>query len=116
MEKVNFNAITVDRCTNCKGIWFDGTEYKDLKKVGGSQAIDTGSSEIGKEYDTVRDVACPVCSTTMDRVADKFQPHIHYEVCSKGHGAYFDAGEFKDFKEETFSDFIKSLSFFKKKS
>lgn len=109
MEKVTFNDITVDRCIQCKGIWFDGVEHKDLKKMKGAESLDTGSEEIGREYDTVKDVACPICHETMERVSDKFQTHIHYEACPVGHGVFFDAGEFKDFKEETLGDFVKSL-------
>lgn len=116
MEAVTFNTVTVDRCTQCRGMWFDGVEHKELKKMAGSQSIDTGAAELGKEYDTLKDVPCPKCKETMLRVPDKFQPHIHFEACPKGHGAFFDAGEFKDFKEETFSDFIKSLKLFKKKT
>ena len=115
MEKVTFNDVTVDRCTQCKGIWFDGVEHKDLKKMKGAEALDIGSPKVGQEYDAMRDVACPACGETMERLADKFQPHIHYEACPAGHGAFFDAGEFKDFKEETFGDFVKSLSFLKRK-
>lgn len=109
MEKVTFNAITVDRCTQCKGIWFDGVEHKDLKKMKGSASIDIGSEKVGKEYDDMENVACPVCGEVMTTVADKFQTHIHYEVCPAGHGAFFDAGEFKDYKVENLMDFIKSL-------
>jgi uncharacterized protein len=115
MENVTFNGVSVDRCTQCKGIWFDGIEHKELKKIKGAENIDIGSDKVGREYDNMEDVACPICAETMSRVADKFQPHIHYEVCPVGHGAFFDAGEFKDFKEETFSDFVKSLSLFRRK-
>lgn len=115
MEEVTFNAVTVDRCTQCKGIWFSGLEHKELKKMKGSESIDSGDEKAGREYDDMEDVHCPECETVMDRIADKFQPHIHYEVCKKGHGAYFDAGEFKDFKEETLGDFVKSLGMFLKK-
>lgn len=117
MEKVTFKEVTVDRCTQCKGIWFDGVEHKELKKMKGAETIDTGDAKVGKEYDALVDVPCPVCEETLKKVADKFQPHIFYDVCPKGHGVYFDAGEFKDFKEETLGDFFKGLglSFGKKK-
>jgi uncharacterized protein len=110
MEEVTYHGITVDRCTECKGIWFPGIEHKELKRLKGSESIDIGSAKVGKQFDELENVLCPVCEDKMETVADKFQPHIHYEVCAKSHGVYFDAGEFKDFKEETLSDFIKSLS------
>jgi Zn-finger nucleic acid-binding protein len=115
MEDVTFHGITVERCTQCKGIWCPGVEHKELKQLKGSESIDVGSESLGKEYDEMADVHCPECDTVMDRVADRFQPHIHYEVCRKGHGTFFDAGEFKDFKEETLGDFVKSLKLFIKK-
>jgi Zn-finger nucleic acid-binding protein len=115
MEPVTFNGITVDRCTKCVGIWFSEAEHKILKGMKGSEAIDTGSPAVGRQYDEIENVACPTCGQDMDRVADSFQPHIHYEVCSRGHGVFFDAGEYKDFKEETIGDFFKSLAMRMKK-
>jgi Zn-finger nucleic acid-binding protein len=115
MEQVTFKTVTVDRCTQCRGIWFDGVEHKELKQLKGSEAVDVGDPKVGKEYDKMDDVLCPICGETMLRVPDKFQPHIRYEVCPKGHGVFFDAGEFKDFKEETLGDFFKDLSWTRKK-
>ena len=115
MEDVTFHNITVERCTQCKGIWFPGVEHKELKAFKGSDSIDTGSEDLGKQYDEMKDVHCPVCDTVMNRVADRFQHYIHYEVCRKGHGTFFDAGEFREYKDETLADFIKSLKLFIKK-
>lgn len=115
MEEITFNGIVVDRCTQCKGLWFSGVDYKDLQKMKGSDVIDTGSAAVGHMNDTMGEVPCPVCEDVMDRVADRFQRHIHYEVCRKGHGAYFDAGEFRDYKHETISDFFKSLRLYLKR-
>ncbi len=47
---------------------------------------------------------CPKCDVLMLPVHDVEQPHIQLEAC---HGTFFDAGEFKDFCEETFMDRIK---------
>ena len=115
MEDVTFHGITVQRCTQCKGIWSPGVEHKELKQLHGSESIDIGDETQGKEYDEMKDVHCPECGTVMETVADRFQQHIHYEVCRKGHGVFFDAGEFRDFKEETIGDFIKSLKLYIKK-
>jgi hypothetical protein len=37
------------------------------------------------------------------------QPHIWYEACPICYGTYFDAGEFKDARKETFFDIIKDI-------
>jgi uncharacterized protein len=115
LEAITYHGVTVQRCTKCQGIWFPGIEHKELKAMKGAESIDIGSAELGEEYDTVKDVHCPECDKVMERVADKFQPHIHYETCSRGHGVFFDAGEFRDFKQETLGDFFKSLSLYLKK-
>ncbi len=115
MEPVTFNSITVDRCTNCLGIWFPEAEHKELKGMKGSEAIDIGSPKLGKVYDLIRTIPCPVCKDTMESITDTFQPHIRYEACVRGHGVFFDAGEYKDFKQETLGDFFKSLAMRHKK-
>ena len=110
MEVVTYQNINVERCTQCLGIWFSEAEHKAMKKIKGSENIDKGSAKLGQEYNAMLVVPCPVCSETMERIADTFQPHIHYEACKKGHGVFFDAGEYKDFKAETLGDFFKSLA------
>jgi Zn-finger nucleic acid-binding protein len=109
MEIVEHAGINVDRCTGCQGIWFDGLEHRDLKKAGGADSLDIGSAKVGRTHDAQVDVACPKCGSKMDTIADKFQHHIHYEVCPQGDGVYFDAGEFRDFVKEDIGDFFKGL-------
>jgi uncharacterized protein len=43
-EKVTYQNIEVDRCTGCKGIWFDLLEHKQLKGMAGSEKIDAGTA------------------------------------------------------------------------
>ena len=109
MEAVEFSGITVDRCQACEGIWFDGVEHRDLKKIKGAESLDTGSAKVGKEHDKMEGVACPMCGKAMEVKADPYQSHIHYDVCPDAHGVYFDAGEFRDFVKEDIGDFFKSL-------
>jgi uncharacterized protein len=115
MEKVAFHEFSVDRCTGCKGIWFTGTTHKELNKIHGSESIDTGSEKVGREFDGMRNVPCPECSLPMDRIADLFHPHLHYDACPLHEGFFFDAGEFKEYKDEGLMDFIKSLSWLSKR-
>ncbi len=109
MESVSYENITVDRCTFCQGIWFDALEHEHLKHIRGSGSIDIGDPEIGKEFDDVSHIDCPVCNTSMIRMVDKDQPHIHYEACTVCFGVFFDAGEFTDYKHKTVFDFFRDL-------
>jgi len=109
MEKVVFEKIEVDRCTNCKGIWFDMLEHEELKKLNGAESIDTGDPETGREYNKIDSIICPKCNSKMIRMVDRSQPHIWYESCGVCYGIFFDAGEFTDFKNHTIFDFFKSF-------
>ena len=109
MDAVTYGRnLTIDRCTNCKGIWFDRGEAKQLKGKWLSESVDVGDTEIGKEFNKVDDVACPICGEMMEKVSDPTQPHIWYERCSN-HGLFFDAGEFTDYKYETLLDKFRDL-------
>jgi Zn-finger nucleic acid-binding protein len=109
MEAVVYELFEVNRCTNCKGLWFDLREQEHLKALAGSESIDVGTSAEGATYNEVGSVECPVCHTSMIRMVDAEQPHIWYESCPACYGVFFDAGEFRDYKERTILDFVKDL-------
>ena len=108
-KTIEYEGVEVDRCIKCEGIWFDILEHQELKKIKGSESIDSGNPEIGQKYNKIDRINCPKCKTQMIRMVDNKQPHIWYESCSVCNGVFFDAGEFKDFKAYTFSDFMKSF-------
>ena len=109
MEKVAYGSIEVDRCTQCEGIWFDMLEAEHLKDMAGSEAIDIGDPALAKKFNEMEHVKCPVCQAEMIGMVDAQQPHIWYEGCPVCYGLFFDAGEFKDFKEETVLDFVRDM-------
>ena len=103
-------GVTVDRCTNCKGLWFDIGEAEQLKDKWMSDYIDSGDPDVGKEQNLIRDINCPRCGKKMDLLNDPVQTHIQYEACAE-HGMYFDAGEFTDYKYETLLDIFRDFVF-----
>ncbi len=107
MDEVTFNGVVVDRCSWCSGLWFDLLEHNDLKLMPGSEVIDDGDAERGQRFNEVVEIDCPKCKTRMIQMVDAAQPHIHFESCPSCRGAFFDAGEFSDFKEATVADFFK---------
>lgn len=110
MEEVSYGRdMTIDRCTGCQGLWFDPGEAEALKGKWMSEVlVDTGDPEVGKQQNKIVDINCPKCEKPMDTVSVRRQPHIWYEVCEE-HGMYFDAGEFTDYKYETFLDKLRGL-------
>ena len=109
MELVTFEGVTVDRCTACKGIWFDANEQKWLKEKKGSEAIDIGDVTVGKKMDKITNYLCPRCHCSMIRMVDVDQHHIDYEACTVCYGIFLDAGEFRDLKDYTMSEYLKGL-------
>ena len=108
-ESVKFQNVYVNRCTNCRGLWFDMLEKDDLEKMEGSESIDIGDKEVGEWQDHVRKIKCPKCNDTMINMVDKEQFHIHYELCPLCYGTSFDAGEFRDLKENTILERFKDM-------
>ena len=51
MEKVSCQDVTVDRCTYCEGLWFDDDKAQRLKRIAGSEILDTGNPAKGRKYD-----------------------------------------------------------------
>jgi Zn-finger nucleic acid-binding protein len=96
-------AVTFDQCSGCKGFWFDTGEAEKLKDQWRPDFIDDGDPEKGKEFNKIREVNCPRCGKPMHLVTDPKQRHIQLETCSD-HGIFMDAGEFRDYKNETLMD------------
>lgn len=109
LEAVVYSNIEIDRCTNCKGMWFDSLEAQTLKNVEGAESIDIGDPSTGSELNTLGDINCPKCKTKMTKMVELKQSHIWYEKCPVCYGIWFDAGEFKDFKEEGMLDIFKDI-------
>ena len=99
--------VTYDQCSSCKGFWFDTGEAEKLKDTFRPDYIDDGDPEVGKDFNAVRDIECPRCRRRTERVTDPKQKHIQLEIC-RDHGMFMDAGEFRDYKNETLTDIFKT--------
>ena len=54
MEEITYGRnMTIDRCTNCKGIWFDIGEAELLKGIWMSEFVDSGDPQVGKEFNKI---------------------------------------------------------------
>ncbi len=107
MKPNRYKAVEYEQCAGCGGLWFDALEAEELVEMKGSADIDTGNPKVGAQYNKTWEVKCPACNVPMLPVHDLEQPHIQLEACPACHGTFFDAGEFKDFCEETFLDRVK---------
>ena len=111
MEKVQYESIEVDRCTECRGLWFDSLEHEHLKAIEGSEEIDIGDPQVGKQTNIADRIECPVCDSPMIHMEDKRQRHILLDSCPVCYGVFFDAGEFRAEKQKEVLDFFGGLYF-----
>jgi len=110
MEQKNYGRkISVQRCTNCMGLWLKQDVLMEMKREWMSEILDIGDPSVGREYDKIENIKCPECHAVMDKVSDPEQVHIWYETCPNGHGLFLDAGEFSDLKYDTWMDRIRDL-------
>ena len=109
MEITSFKEMEIDRCSNCKGLWFQPEELAALRNETwmADYILDEGKVKTGKKFNKIRDVHCPQCNAEMEQQTDPEQPHVVYESCPQGHGTFLDAGEFTDLMHKTFWDKFK---------
>ena len=108
MEKVTFKNIEIDRCTACRGLWFDMLEREHLDALKSSESIDIGPAHKEKRDEVVR-INCPVCHTPMIRMVDLKNRNVWYESCPVCYGVFYDAGEFREHKEHHVFGFFRDL-------
>ena len=113
MEVIEYNGVHIDRCTGCQGIFFDHLEQDILKRLKGAESVDTGDEFMGAKYNEITDINCPRCGAPMNHVREERPCEIGFESCPECRGAFFDAGEFRDYMEdelfEQFQDFVQAL-------
>ena len=106
LAQVEHQGVEIDRCSTCNGLWFDAFEHEELKSLSGSEAIDSVAPSSASPGTVTGN--CPKCSVKMISMVVIGQPHISYESCGVCHGVFFDAGEFRDFREESFGEKLRS--------
>src|SRR5262245_20018230 len=101
MEIVRFRSSDVERCTGCKGIWFDVFETSQLQNLPGSEEIDVGAgAETQPPGETAR-LPCPKCGGgQLIRMADLKNAKVSFYTCGVCGGSFFEAGEFRRLKKK----------------
>ncbi len=97
MGKVNDDPVSVHRCNDCHGLYFDQLTRELLDAMGGHTAIDTGDEELGAEYDEMVFVDCPNCFRMMDQRQVGQPVRIRFEFCPTCYATFLDAGEFRQY-------------------
>jgi Zn-finger nucleic acid-binding protein len=87
MIVVEHEAIELDWCCDCGGVWFDAGEIEVL--LGGDRPI-SGSFGLPPASEGKSDRRCPRCRAALEQ---KTLGTVVLDVCPRQHGVWFDAGE-----------------------
>jgi uncharacterized protein len=93
---VEYKGIELDYCPACSGVWFDAGELELLLEAAGLESDTRFLSGIlkSREADTAeKKRRCPICRRKMNKVYIDEGKKIITDVCSGGHGIWFDGGE-----------------------
>ena len=86
------NAIEIDYCAECGGLWLDEGELELLLGANDSDALLlTGGKPRPAPGERKR--RCPVCRKKMLKEATGTEEPVTYDRCPRGHGLWLDAGE-----------------------
>jgi len=111
MENLVYGTeMKIRRCTGCSGLFCSWQTLQQLRDEWlADTVLDRGSAAVGAIHNEMRDIACPDCGATMDRVKDQEQPHITLDSCPSCDGVFLDAGELTDMKSLTLMDHVRNL-------
>ena len=107
MEKIDTDQFSATKCTGCHGIWFHAGSHEIARTIKNISVIDDVETNITSGYNMIRKIICPECQLPMIKMRDRTQLHIQFEACSYCGGAFFDAGEFRDYSEFTLLERIR---------
>ena len=91
MDRVPFRDIAVDRCSKCRGLWFDALERDHLDQLTGSEGIDVGDAA----PPPAAKLTCPICHTAMIGMVEPGRADLAYQSCTVCYGIFSPAGEYR---------------------
>ncbi|TDI34332.1 MAG: hypothetical protein E2P00_06115 [Acidobacteria bacterium] len=93
MLSFQWEAVEIDRCPHCFGVWLDAGE---LETILGTTGMATGplSAALAVAPDGIRSRRrCPRCPRRLREIRLATTPEIVLDRCRQGHGLWFDQGE-----------------------
>jgi Zn-finger nucleic acid-binding protein len=96
LERADEHGIQVDRCTTCKGTWYDQDELSLLEATSGADMDQLrGMIDYGAR---VSSLTCPVCHGSLQ--AFNYRAYnLELDACKQEHGFWLDSGEAERVRE-----------------
>lgn len=97
MDQVQIEQTQVDRCSSCRGLWFDALEDQDIRESEAAESLDSpaASGRTAPATGKASAIDCPRCKSPMIHMVDRMGRRVQFESCPRCHGKFLDAGEFK---------------------
>lgn len=119
MQRLTDQVRPVHRCDGCQGLWFGQLAHELLREK--ANEIDliephpvAAEAQTEAHFDPAAPaptLLCPACvHYPLIHMIDVQQPHIRFESCKFCYGRFYDAGEFRDFADETLEEFVKRFA------
>lgn len=98
LATLTVDGIEVERCFDCKGMWFDRAELGRLldSDMGAVDPILPGDQDVGLD---AKAGVCPKDRSPLLRVQSARNAEITLDACPTCQGLWLDGGEFRRIKE-----------------
>lgn len=96
MIVVEYQAIELDYCPNCRGVWFDSGELElllDTMKLPEANLPRDGILRSPQAESVEKRRKCPICGRKMKKSTLGQEPKVLVDACPHGEGLWFDGGE-----------------------
>ncbi len=108
-ERVEHAGVIVDRCSRCRGLWFDRGERERLLESVGAEQLDDGTDALGRRWNPITNVQCPRCRVRTVSLVDPRHPEVGFEQCPDCGGSFLDAGEFRKLRRRRWTHALSAL-------
>ena len=95
MVIVEFDAVELDTCPDCRGLWFDAQELRQLFELSGTpEHLHDLENHLQRLTGPRSQRACPRCRGRLIQVrVPSADCELILDECRRGHGLWFDQGE-----------------------
>jgi Zn-finger nucleic acid-binding protein len=99
MITLELDAVEIDTCLDCGGIWLDSGELEQL--IGNADKVQALLRSFGVANPIDEEKRkCPICDRRMAKIqVGTDEASVIVDRCQRGHGLWFDQGELDDVLE-----------------
>lgn len=94
MIVLELEAIEVDHCLTCKGVWLDAGELELLLESASKKDEVLNSFDVDNKTQEVKR-KCPICFKKMDKILCGVERKVLIDKCRNNDGLWFDLGELR---------------------